>query len=184
MSIELLDMTKTPSQLFSSRLERIAFTQQIIKDLDNLDNIKKKQLKTDFLLDSYILNLVANWQVFIEELLEYGLHEILKKTSDDNIKKVLSNNYYDSVKRFNSPNTENIDLIFMKVLGIIKITNCLESQLENKLKINNTLKIRHQIAHKGCSTEVLNYEANFEIMQFFFDCAKKLEQVVKDKIRE
>lgn len=74
-----INTTRTPAQLFSKRLTHIKFSQLIIEDLNKIEKINKKSLKEAYLLNAYIMNLVASWQGFIEDLAEYTIREMIKK---------------------------------------------------------------------------------------------------------
>jgi hypothetical protein len=179
----MIELKKSPSQILSSKLASIKFSQTIIQDLEKLNDINKINLKKQYLLQSYILNLVAVWQVFIEDLLEFGVNEIIKKQTDSNTIEILKTNLNENIKRFNTPNTTNIDKIFKTVLAIEKITSTLElkemSLEQTKFKINYILKIRHQIAHTSKSKESLTLYENFEFMNHLYEVSKQLELKVK-----
>lgn len=181
-----LNLTKTPSQLFSKRLTHIKHSQLIIKDLERLENVKKWNSKKDYLLQSYIINLVASWQVFIEELLEFGLNKILENNNSNSVvTKVFQSNFELNKKRFNTPNINNIDQIFKAVLTIDKITNNLTipnmELKEIKDKVNSILIIRHKIAHTGKSGELLDLETNFDFMNHLMEVGKQLElKIIKE----
>jgi hypothetical protein len=180
----MIELKRFPSQILSLKLTNIKFSQTIIQDLEKLNDINKIHVKKKYLLQSYILNLVAVWQVFIEDLLEFGVNEIIKKQTDSNTIEILKTNLNENLKRFNTPNTNNIDKIFKTVLAIEKITNTLElkemSLEKTKFKINYILKIRHQIAHTSKSTENLTLNENFEFMNHLFEVSKQLELKVKE----
>jgi hypothetical protein len=179
----MIDLKKSPSQILSSKLASIKFSQTIIQDLEKLNDLKNINLKKQYLLQSYILNLAAVWQVFIEDLLVFGVNEIIKKQTDSNTIEILKINLNENLKRFNTPNTDNIDKIFKTVLAIEKITSTLElkgmSLEQTKFKINYILKIRHQIAHTSKSKENLTLNNNFEFMNHLFEVSKQLELKVK-----
>jgi hypothetical protein len=178
-------IAKTPAQKFSRRLVSIKYTQLIIDDLEELNKLKvdrKINLKKSYLLDAYIMNLVANWQVFIEDLLEYGLNEIAETVSSEKLKTILLITLKEKIKRFNTPNTENIDLIFNSVLAIPKITLKLENSVGKKVIINEVLAIRHSIAHKGSPGKPLTVTGNFDYMNTLFGVAEELQEIVRQNV--
>ncbi|CAM1350997.1 MULTISPECIES: HEPN domain-containing protein [Tenacibaculum] len=180
----MIDLTKTPSQKFSKKLANIKFSQLIIKDLEKQSDVVKMNLKTHYLLQSYIINLVAVWQVFVEDLLKYAVDEYIKSNSDPNTAKNLKFKLKRNLKIFNTPNTKNIDKIFKNVLGIEGVTSTLEFEGMNsekaKDRINKILKIRHKIAHTGYSEKKLKLKENFDFMKHLFEASKQLESKVKE----
>lgn len=185
-----VNLEKTPSKLFSQRLSQIKYSQLIIDDLrkcqENDVSISKMNLKTAYLLNSYVLNLTAQWQVFIENLLRYGVNGISENQMDTHVLNILKYNLERNLKKFNTPNTQNIDEIFKAVLSIDKITDNLEvegmSLSKVKGEINKMLKIRHTIAHKGYSKTQLSIEQNFDFMELLRINGDILEKVVIDYI--
>lgn len=182
-----LDLRKTPIMLFSKRLTHIKHSQLIIKDIENIDGIKKLREKGNYLLNSYIMNLVASWQVFIEELLEFGLNLVIEKNSlNPAAIEILKSNFEVNKKRFNTPNIKNIDQIFKNVLAIKKITDNISIQgmglNEVKDKVNKLLEIRHKIAHTGFTDEELDLESNFDFMKHLFSVGEQIESKVKQEL--
>ncbi len=187
MQQEKLNLTRTPIQLFSKRLTHIKYSQLIINDLLDNKDVGNFHEKKRYLLESYIINLVASWQVFIEELLKFGLDKIIEKTNLSPVAiKILESNYDINIKRFNTPNTSNIDQTFKTVLGIEKITNDINisgMQLDAlKSKVNQLLEIRHKIAHTGNSGQELEIETNFDFMKHLMTVGEQLEDIVIRKI--
>lgn len=177
----MLDLRKSQTQIFSRRLVQIKHSQLIIKDLERLNDVNKLELKSSYLLNSYIMNLVASWQTFIEQLVTQSVGEI-SKSSNDTVKAILFANSDDKLKKFNTPNTANIDSIFESVIGIKKITSSLNNADQTIQKINSIMLIRHKIAHKGFSQHLLTIEKNFEYMQILLSAAGQLENNVKNFI--
>lgn len=188
MSI-VLDLKRTPIQLFSKRLTHIKHSQLIIRDLENIEGISKWEEKRNYLLQSYIMNLVASWQVFIEDLLEYGLGLVLEKNNlNSTAIEILKSNFELNKKRFNTPNTKNIEQIFKSVLAIEKITDVLSISgmelKEVKEKVNRLLDIRHKIAHTGFPGEALDLESNFDFMEHLMSVGEQIESKVVQDLKE
>ena len=181
----MLILEKTPAQKLSKRLVSIKYTQFIIDDLKKLqefDEVHKLSTKESYLLETYIINLVANWQVFIEDLLEYGINKTADLTKNERLKTIILITLKEKLKRFNTPNTENIDSYFNDILAISKISSKLSDSDRKKTTINEIVKIRHNIAHKGFSDKELTVEKNFNYMETLFSVAKELEDIVQTSI--
>ncbi|MEM9722502.1 MAG: HEPN domain-containing protein [Bacteroidota bacterium] len=187
MKKQILILEKTPVQIFSWKLTQIKYSQLILMDLERQSDIKKLGLKKKYLLNSYVINLVATWQVFIEDLLEYGVDKISKTITEEKIIDILRANSKEMIKRFNTPNTKNIDQIFKTVLGINKITTSINIEgmdlTEAKFKVNRILEIRHKIAHTGTSGEDLQLEMNFDFMEHLLEVGKQIEEKVQIELR-
>lgn len=184
-------LEKTPAQKFSKALVSIKFSQLIINDLDKIENVAKRNLKEQYLLDSYIINLVACWQTFVENLLEFAVENLTKKDNDeaskgtDNelIAKILKTNMNERLNRFNTPNPNNIDTLMKNTIGIDKIMNLIPDSENVRERINSILEIRHSIAHTGFSGVPLTKEQNFLRMEFLLKVATDLEHIVVQHIR-
>src|SRR4051812_118036 len=112
----MLVTVKTPAQKLSKRLVSIKFSQLIIEDLVRDGNVKKLELKKGYLLNSYIVNLVASWQTFIEDLLQFAVNDIVAQTSNEILKTIIKNNLEEKTKKFNTPDVKNIDALFKSVV--------------------------------------------------------------------
>ncbi len=178
----MLILKKTPVQKFSKKLASIKFSQLIVADLEKIEKINKRELKESYLLNSYIINLVSSWQTFIEELLEFAIIEVIAKTTDLNIKTIIKNNFDENLKKFNTPNAENIDKIFKSVVGIEKITSLLPDSSTIRKQIGDILEIRHSIAHKGYSISELSISDNFDKMKVLFKAAEELQNIVQKRL--
>jgi hypothetical protein len=176
--VELNVDRKTPLQVFSRKLVRVKYIQHIQNDLKTLDANKLDQ-KILYLNQTYILHLVAYWQDFVETLAQRGFEELIEDTEENVLNSVLKINLDNRLKRFNTPNRENIDLLFNEILGIKKITNIwnwggMNRNVATK-KLKDILNCRHQISHTGMTTSKLNYDFNFKAMEFIFNLAAALE---------
>lgn len=176
-----LNIIKTPVQLFSKRLTHIKFSQLIIEDLSKIENLNKKSLKESYLLNSYIMNLVASWQIFIEDLAGYAIKKMTSEIQNSNLNIIFSNNLDERIKKFNTPNSDNIDMLFKNIIGIEKITKFLEP-VNLRKQINEILNIRHSLAHTGYTSEKLTISGNFERMEILMKAAKKIEEIVINHI--
>lgn len=95
---------------------------------------------------------------------------------------IVKNNLNEKIKKFNTPNSDNIDSLFRGIAGVEKITECLET-LGWRKKIDETLKIRHSIAHTGSTSVTLSISSNFSRMQIFMQAATKIEEAVKNTLK-
>lgn len=185
-----INLTKTPLQKFSKRLVRIKYIQHIQLDLDKLSEVDDKLNKKDYLSQAYIIQLVANWQVFIEELVEYGFTKLLEKVNKDSdirsFNSVLQKNYDQEIKRFNTPNSANINKIIENTIGIKLISDKFQWDNMSKdkaiQKLNDTLAVRHEIAHTGNNSKELFIEKNFSYMKHLYNLAYILQYTIDCEI--
>ncbi|MCJ8321800.1 MAG: HEPN domain-containing protein [Colwellia sp.] len=176
-----LDLRKSSLQLFSRQLVRLKYVQHIQNDLDK-ENTHKFSHKINYLNQTYVFHLVAYWQDFIESLVKRKFSDIKSGSGEHVLDDVLNLHVDNQLKRFNTPNTENIDQLFKDTLGLIKITNSWEtaefSKSEAKKYLEQILNSRHQIAHKGSTSKELSYASNFDDMNFIFKLAVLLQSAV------
>ena len=182
-----LTLTKTPSQIFSKRLVQIKYIQHIQNDLIDKE-VAKLNLKLTFLSQSYVIHLVAFWQTFIEDLVKFSYAELAKKTDETTFSKLAKARIDDALKRFNTPNPENIDKLFKETLNIEKITTCWSwegtSRNQAIVIVNELLKMRHRIAHAGYAETLPTYDENFEIMNQIFQIANLTERYVFTQLKQ
>lgn len=180
-----VSLEKKPSKIFSENLVRIKFIQHIQTDLENFNSNELDQ-KIHFLNQSYIFQLIAFWQVFIEDLVNFGFNRMKAVDNKSIFLRVAEQKLNESLKKFNTPKKENIDKLFDEVLGISKISSYWNSGELTQSKAENTLKelleIRHQIAHKGKTTKPLSYKMNFERMKTLMEMAELTEKAILGSI--
>lgn len=185
MSITL-DLEYTPLHIFSKNLVKIKYIQHIQKDLTDSD-AKKLELKIHFLNQSYVFQLIAFWQVFIEDLARYGFRQIEKSEGSRILKTIAKNKLDDSLSKFNTPNTKNIDTLFKDALGISKISDHWQSQEftrnEATTTLSKLLEARHKIAHEGTASVPLSYKKNFEKMEILMKIAELTERAVFEELK-
>lgn len=179
----MLNLAKKPTLLFSKRLANIKYSQLIIKDLEGMKAISKLWLKENYILASYIINLVATWQVFIQELGEYGTKELLKRNKNNQIAAIIQTNLEQNIKKFNTPKPENIDSFLMSTLGIQKITSKLKDSKKKKSILNEILQIRNEIAHEGFTAKQLTLLKNFNYMEILLHIGEELETILLDFLK-
>lgn len=185
MSITL-DLEYTPLHIFSKNLVKIKYIQHIQKDLTDCD-AKKLELKIHFLNQSYVFQLIAFWQVFIEDLAKYGFREIEKSEGGRVLKAIAKNKLDESLSKFNTPNTKNIDALFKSALGINKISDHWQSpeltRSEATTVLSELLEARHKIAHEGKALIPLSYKNNFEKMEILMKVAELTEKAILDELK-
>lgn len=164
---------------------RLKYIQHIQNDIDK-EKTRRLSNKIDYLNQAYIFHLVAYWQVFIESLVNRKLDDITSESQQHALDDVLKSHIENQLKRFNTPNTENIDQLFEATLGLKKITSCWNTDEFSKKEANDRLKrilnSRHQIAHTGSASKNLTYESNFEDMNFVYGLATLLQAAVDEHI--
>lgn len=172
--------------LFSKKLVHIKHIQFITKDLEKIDDVRKLGEKKRYLYQTYIIQLVASWQGFIETLLTKTLNKVLSDISNDNVKEALKTNLKKQIKRFNTPNSQNVNELFSSLLGVEKILDRVTfnelSSKEVKKKLEDILQIRHDIAHTGNTKNVIGFCENFDYMKHLFNVAYYLEYIVKTEV--
>jgi hypothetical protein len=166
---------RNPFLRFSKSLTWLSNLQLIQKDIENLD-IKKKQTKIWYLNQSYLLHLVALWEIFIEEQVFYAFKEMTKISPPGVFETLLETKMNEVVQYFHNPNVENINRIFKDVIGISNISS--EWKWE-KMSSNDSIALlkvilntRHEIAHESqTKNDKLSFTKNFEYMYHLYNLA-------------
>ena len=179
------NLRKTPAQQFSKNLTHIRFIHLIANDLDALET-RRKENKKSYVFQSYIVNLVALWQTFIEDLAKESFEKMIDAEPNASFHGVLQRNFDQVLKRFNTPKTQNIDALIEAATGIKNISNNWHwdgmSSENAKQLLDEILSIRHEIAHKGYTRKSLSVKGNYEYMEFLLKLAYVLNEVVDDYI--
>ena len=174
-----ISMEKTPSMLFSKSLVHLKQIPLIQKDIVKIDGIQKESLKINYLNSSYVLHLVARWEVFIEELVEYCVRKLEERNGSNHLSKNDILQIKAKTKGFHSPKTQNIDKLFEETLGIEKITMSWQSEDLTREQATSTLYFlitaRNEIAHTGTTSKQLSYSENFDRMETLLVMAKLME---------
>ncbi|MNP37271.1 hypothetical protein D3C76_1307120 [compost metagenome] len=125
--------------------------------------------------------------MFIEDLAKYGFRQIEKSEGGRILKSIAKNKLDDSLKKFNTPNTKNIDALFNDALGIRKISDRWQSQELTRNQATETLSklldARHKIAHEGKASIPLSYKNNFEKMEILMKIAELTERAVLEELK-
>jgi hypothetical protein len=175
------DTRRTPAQQFSKNLTHIRFIHLIANDLDAIET-RRKENKKSYLFQSYIINLVALWQTFLEDLAKESFEKMIVVEPNASFHEVLQRNFKQLLKRFNTPKTQNIDELIEGATGIKNISNNWHwdgmSNENAKQLLDEILSIRHEIAHKGYSKKSLSVKGNYEYMKFLLELADILNAVV------
>lgn len=180
-----LNIEKTPAQVFSRQLVWIKQIQHIQLDLDRA-GAPHFDRKITFLNQSYIFHLVAFWQVFIEDLVEFGFG-MLERSTPPGVFRDIARAHLDArLRRFNTPNRDNIDTLFKECLGIPRISRPWDTVAVGEHGVaqflNDLLRARHQIAHEGYAEAELSFSRNFEQMEKLFRLAEVTERALLDFI--
>lgn len=178
-------LERTPSGHFSKGLVRIKCIQHIQLDLRE-KSAHKLETKIAYLNQTYILHLIALWQVFIERLAEFALKKITTDQKNNILIAITEANLQRALARFNTPNRQNIDRLFLETLEIPQITECWRSDKityeEALATLENLLGARHEIAHTASTGKALTFEKNFLEMEKLFHMAELLELEVFKRI--
>lgn len=187
-----INLDRNPLQYFSRELSKIACIQLIQNDLEILEGAVGLERKKHYLNQTYIIHLVSQWQVFIEEIIKYGFRELLVKSNENNnmgsFAYAVEKNCEQQIKRFNTPNSNNIDKLFESILGIKAITDkfrwgTMTSHRATQI-LDEILQLRHKIAHTGISRMELDIEKNFKYMKHLYNLAYILQYTMDVEIGE
>ena len=177
-------LKKTPADVFGKHLARIRFIQEIQRDLNGARHAEQK---FQFLNQSYILHLVAEWQVFCEELVLHGFRALEVRESTGVLHELAKARMENALARFNTPNQKNIDQLFKETLNIPKISQCWSwytvTPQAAAETLNIILKARHEIAHSGTTEEKLSYEKNYEYMETLVGIAQFTEDAMNKQLK-
>lgn len=175
----------TPLKHFSKRLAEISQVQSIIKDLENQD-VRKLSTKIKFLHASYMIFLVALWQTFWVRLSKVAFECLTNSNPHPAFNENLLAQFENTLKRFNTPDAENIDKLIKVATGINKLSNHWRvRELSNKAtkqRLKDILEIRHKIAHTGYSSTPLSYDENYAHMNFLFLLAEVSSNIVEKHV--
>ncbi|RAR75077.1 hypothetical protein C7420_101693 [Pantoea ananatis] len=182
-----IKLTKTPAMIFSRKLVGLALIQRIEKDLEKLHSIEgydvsKLPQKKFYLYQAYVVHLLAGWQDFHKELVTYAFAELKKNSENSAINSIAEKRVSELLVSFNTPSTQNIDSLYAKALGVDKVSKAwffdgVSNEVAKQL-LDEVLKSRHQIAHKGFTKQSLTYDSNFEIMEVLYNMACKTQDYV------
>jgi hypothetical protein len=157
-------------------------------------------MKRDLLYRSYLVLLLAAWEVFIEDLARTA-HSALMELEPDSAQRTLNEDKLKTyLKNFHSPKAENINHLFKNYLGIDNImmsvawSGIKPHQVIAQLK--EIIEIRGRIAHTVYSAkeetssdaeenpEILVYDAEryFTYMKYLYNVACLLNNRVGDHI--
>lgn len=159
------------------------------KDLESLKIRHKTNQKIYYLNQSYLIHIVAKWEVFIEDLAQYGFDKLTPSANfgagNSVIKKIIKSD----IAKLNTADTRGINSLLSRILDIKEISTSwywegITSKDAEKW-LDKILVIRHKIAHTG-ETEVqsLSYEKNYTYMKHLFNLAFLTESEVERHVAE
>jgi hypothetical protein len=173
-----LNLEKSPSDLLSRSLARIRVIQQIQDDLRKSE-VYHLDSKIQYLNQTYILHLAAVWQVFNNDLLDYGFRLLERKGGSGVFRDLAHTRVVAAKKGFNTPNQEKINELFKSGLNVKKISRYWTwngvSQSEAAAVLERVLEARHQIAHTGKISKKLEYAQNYTDMEYILQMAREME---------
>jgi hypothetical protein len=178
-------LERTQADFFSKRLSGIRFIHAIARDLDASD-VHRKESKKKYLCESYIVYLVARWQVFLESLAEEAFTRLAALEPSPRLRVIRLNNFNQTLKRFNTPKAKNIDELIEAATGLTKISDNWHwdgvSINTAKSKLGDILEIRHEIAHTGSTQKKLTLAKNLNYVEFLVKLAHILNEVIDTHI--
>jgi hypothetical protein len=171
----------TPLKHFTKRLAEIAHLQNIPADLAKA-NARKHSIKTELVYAGYAVMLVALWQSFWERLADEAFESKVRLHPDPAFQETLRAPFRETLKRFNTPNAENIDRLVKVSTGIPRISSTwILPDLSNeqiRQRLSEILQTRHEIAHTEIRALRLGYEANLANMELLHSLACMSSDVV------
>jgi hypothetical protein len=118
---------------------------------------------------SAVVLLVACWEAYLEDLCFCAFESNLaSEPVGDGWKKVLTEHRNKTIKQFHNPTAEHIDDLFLRTLGIPKISDSWHwagmSVANAKVKLNKIVNVRHSVAHRvqHCAAIHLNEVKSFQ----------------------
>ena len=177
-----LSLEKKPSQHFSKKLARITHIQNIQADLRACD-VDHLNQKIGYLNQTYIIHLVALWQVFNEDLAHWGFNILHRRSA---LGSLTLESLYSAKRRFKTPNTQKIDLLFKTALNIERISESWEwdgvTRDYASALLASVLKARHEIAHLGGTASELDYDKNYAAMVTIYRMACEMEMWLESQL--
>lgn len=161
-------LEKSPSQIFSKKLAYIRYIQLIIADLWNSWDVNHIGIKVSYLLQSYIVFLVAVWQESIIEL--------IKRTNKKN-NKLSKGKIENIISSFNTPDIKQINKSFKNAFLIDDITYVLTD--DERKEINQIVNIRHKIVHSKNMNDKITSSNNWKYMNTLILSLRKLEKEIE-----
>jgi hypothetical protein len=175
--VALKVLKKMPIDRFSKELANIAWLFTIANDLDKY-NIPRAEMKKRILSKSYIVYLMAAWQVYIQDTARESFAVFRPTKPEREIE--------EEIRKFSSPNSKNINRIIESSTGLGTISNSWEWVGMNCQLAKDTLdkmwEIRCQVAHEGYSKEYLSEEINLDYMQFLFNLGCVINNTIASAI--
>ncbi|NHN83991.1 hypothetical protein GOB93_04955 [Acetobacter musti] len=188
----MISITKKPTSIFKQRIKRIKIISNIGDEIDRNKNPQLYDEKILLLNGLYLVNIVAFWQVFIENMVTYGCNLIKKSITtkpEELLYEIVCNKANYVLKKFNTPDRDRINKVFYDCFGIEKITECWRNGNGNFMKeynvLNEIINERHYYVHTGKFKKInLSFEDRFKDSDDIFVLAVLLESAIIDNLRE
>ena len=184
-----VDLLKLPSSILLKSTRRLTLVADISNEIDKIENKRIYEYKVYMLTGFYIVNLISIWQVFIENLVNYGC-KLIERNSNSRAEKLLyrisCENAKTAIKKFNTPNKQSINLIFYHCFSIEEITKCWKENDGSFMKEYNsltlTLQERHRFSHTGRHNGNISLDKTQEISRHLFYLSVLIEKKFKEEL--
>ena len=178
--------SKHPYFLFKKQLHRIGVYKTITHDLKE-GNCKQLDYKTILLEQGYLIYLCASWQGYIENLFTFYHDTLINDLDSERIKLTLELKRENLMKRFNTPNLQNINQLAKELFGVEKFFDKVSIKgielSELKSNLDDLLKARHQVAHKAkCDDKYLNENSVIKNVEWIVKLAFALTKEIHTEL--
>ncbi|WPC73049.1 HEPN domain-containing protein [Vibrio porteresiae] len=179
-------MQKHPFYSFRKNLYRADVIHDISADLKE-HNCSQYDYKNTLLNQAYIIYMVASWQGYVENLVEFYFNFVAYDLDNPSIRKVMQNKLEKSKRGFNTPGANGINTIILEVFGLNKISDMFSvdklGSKKTKKILDDLLTCRHEIAHEArCTSESLTNDRLVFYRSFLLKLAKNLDELLMDNL--
>jgi RiboL-PSP-HEPN len=178
---------KMPIDYFNKELINISVIYMIAGDLDEHSVIRSDK-KKDILYRSYIIYLMAAWQIFIEETACKAFDALVVLEHGRSSHDTLTDTLKEKTRKFSSPKTVNVNKLIEAATGIPKISTSWKlSGMDNTVAektLDQIWAIRCEIAHTVYTSKRVSEQQNLNYMKFLFDLACVINNELASYITE
>lgn len=187
----VIDLLKRPTHTFSRSISRLHLISDICNEIDKERSERTYDYKIYLLTGFYIVNLVSIWQVFIENLIEYGCR-LIQRSSNSRAEELLCRISIDTskeaIKRFNTPDRERINQIFFQCFSIKEITKCWKIENNDFMSaydsLISSLRERHKFSHTGRYDGNISIDHALKFSTDLFDLSLLLERRLIEELKD